>query len=152
MSFKGKESIQNSYANQVRKLIVDIIRDKLLKKEPITKNGINVSGINTTHGNKTLQKIKKKIKNIIYWHRIFQSWLLMHLIIVPFETWLINWQSHKNIYIWIKNVFKPEQYFSFPVTERNFPFSKANTFFQLCYCHARSYTEDLRCFADRAIN
>ena len=73
MSFKGKESIQNSYANQVRKLIVDIIRDKLLKKEPITKNGINVSGINTTHGNKTLQKIKKKIKNIIYWHRIFQS-------------------------------------------------------------------------------
>ena len=33
----------------------------------------------------------------------------------------------------IKNVFKPGQYFSFPVTERNFVFSWINKFPWLCY-------------------
>ena len=64
MPFKEKRSMQNSYANKVNKLLVFINCDKLIKEESIRKNNRKISGINTTHGNKMLQKVKKEIRNI----------------------------------------------------------------------------------------
>ena len=51
-----------------------------------------------------------------------KSCLLMHLIIIHFETGLVKKQTLRNIYIWIKGVFK------------------SGKFFWLCYCHAKPNT------------
>ena len=40
-----------------------------------------------------------------------KSCLLMHLIIVHFETGLVKRQTLRNIYIWIKSVFKSGKFF-----------------------------------------
>ena len=54
-------------------------------------------------------------------------------------------------YALIKNVFKPDQYFSFPVTERNFVFSWINTFTWLCYSRWEDGAYCLQCVLFGAI-
>ena len=46
----------------------------------------------------------------------------MYLIFVIFETELLNRQTLRKIYISIKNVFKPDQYFLFSVIEKKLLF------------------------------
>ena len=75
--------IQNSYADQVNKLVVYTNCDNFLKEESVTKNSRKGSGIKTTHRSKMLPNAKKQIKNItIHRNRILQSCLFIYLIFV----------------------------------------------------------------------
>ena len=44
-------------------------------------------------------------------------------------------------------MFKPDQYFSFPISKRSFLSSQTNPFLWLCYCSAKLPTEGLQRFA-----
>ena len=80
-----KVHIHNPYADQVKKLLVYINCDKLLKEKIVIKDSRKVSGIKTTHRGKILPKVKKQIRNItIHRIRILQSCLFMNLYLCIF--------------------------------------------------------------------
>ena len=96
------------------KVLLYINSDKLEKEESATKDCRKFSDIKTTHESKMLPKFKKQIKKInIYRYSIPLSWFFMYLIFVTFETGSVKWQTLRNIYIWMRNVFQLDQYFQF---------------------------------------
>ena len=77
--------IQNPSADQVKKLLVYINCDKLLKEKLVIKDSRKVSGIKATHRGKILPKVKKQIRNIpIHRIRILQGCLFMNLYLCIF--------------------------------------------------------------------
>ena len=78
------------------------------------------------------QNVVKGVKSNKKYHNLraqdsSNQLLYMLLVIAIFET-VDNNMIDSQKYDLLRNVFKPDQYFSFPVTEQNFVFSCTNLF------------------------
>ena len=91
------------------------------QENPVTKNSGKVSGIKATHGSRILPKVKKQITNNL---QAKDSPKLSFLAVNICTLWeRVSEVTISETYIWINNVFEPNQYFSFPVPERKPGFS-----------------------------
>ena len=95
---------------------------------------------------KILSKLQNQIKKItIYWVHDSSKLPLHAVDICTFQDRLSSKMRDYQKYALIKNFFKPDQYFSYRFTERNFVFSWINTFPWLCYSRIEDGAYCLQC-------
>ena len=129
---KGKEKYSESLGKPDKQSTV-INHEKTDEKEAV-KESVKISGISTVSGKQNTVKGIESSKKNHHSEAQDSSKLRLHAFdICTFQDRVSSKMTDYQKYALIKSVFKPDQYFSFPVTERNFAFSWIITFPWLCY-------------------
>ena len=131
----GKPDKQNNVINH----------EKSDDKEAV-KESVKISGISTVSEKQNTVKVIELSKKNNHLEAQDSSKLLLHAFdICTFQERVNSKMTDYQKYGLIKNVFKPDQFFSFPVTKRNFVFSWTDTFPWLCHSRWEEGAYCLQC-------